>query len=255
MKKVEIKKNYVVTFFLDGVQDSVKFCCAQYDALLHDCKKWYRAKYDEGYDKPSFEIKEIVAYKSATALFLDNEKVRSLKLLFGAVKGLTEYYLKENEILKYKAIRRFSESMKNNMQNEFYASANICDNTVWSWTDKFKAFDKETFLHYMEGRPVKLDQWTMFLMTADVQRTRSILDLVREWNLDNQPQDYVMPFKEDFMACKSDQQFCKTLLKWTDLIRWNPENLSLYDGSIPQPRPSHYEDEINPEFDSDAFLD
>lgn len=249
------KKSYIVSFWLDEVPEAVKICSAEYDILLRDCKKWYHAKYEEGYDKPRFEIKEIYHKKPITSLFLDREKVQALKSLFEAIAGLFRCYMDEGNTSKYNALRRFSESMKNSMQNEFYMTANICDNTVWHWTDKFKLFDEQTYLFYCEGNRVKLSAWSMFLITSERERAREILELVKEWNLDDQPEEYVKPFQEDFMACKSEQQFCNTLLKWSDLIRWNPEKLSLYDGSIPQPRPSHYDDEFNPEYDSDAFMD
>lgn len=254
MKKV-IKKQYVVSFYLDERQDSVKFCFADYDSLLRDCKKWWHERYDEGFDMPRFEIKEVVHYKSVTSLFLEKEKVQDLKQLFGAINGLSEYYAGEGNTSKHNALARFLESMRNSMLDEFYNTARISDNTVWHWTDKFKLFDEQTYLYYLEGVREKQSKWVMFLMSAQRDRVVEILNLVKEWNLDEQPEEYSTHFKEDFMACTSDQQFCNTLLKWIDLIRWNPEKLSLYDGTIPQPRSAHYDDEFNPEFDSDAFLD
>jgi len=254
MNKV-IKKQFVVSFYLDEKLDCIRLCCADYDALLRDCKKWYHEKYEEGYDKPRFEIKEVVHYKSVTSLFLEKEKVHYIRQLYAAVNGLAEYYTGEGNISKCSALRRFSESMKKSMLEEFYHTARISDNTVWRWTDDFKLFDEQMYLYYLEGEREHQSQWTMFLMTSPRERVVQILELVKDWNLDEQPEEYSTHFKEDFMACKSDQQFCNTLLKWTDLIRWNPEKLSLYDGSIPQPRSAHYEDEYNPDFDSDAFLD
>lgn len=254
MKKV-ITKQYTVSFYLEDKLDCVKLCCADYDALLRDCKKWYYDKYEEGYDKPRFEIKEVVHYKSVTSLFLEKDKVHDLKQLFAAVNGLSEYYAGEGNSSKQNALRLFSDSMKNAMLDEFYHTARISDNTLWHWTDQFKLFDEQTYLYYLEGERVKQSQWAMFLMNSPRDRVVEILELVKDWNLDEQPEEYSTHFKEDFIACKSDQQFCNTLLKWTDLIRWNPDKLSLYDGSIPQPRSAHYEDEFNPEFDSDAFLD
>lgn len=191
--------------------------------------------------------------KPLTSFFLEKDKREALCTLLKGVKAKYRSYGPGEDYVKEK-LRDFSVDMWNKLQNEFYMTADVCWNSIWNYQDAFERFDSYGYL--LVGAPEQLTSWTQKLKNNYHREWAiEVLKLIKDFNLDNQPSDYSTAFMNDFMAVKTHQQFCSALLKWTDLIRWSPEKLSLYDNTFQQPVNVHYEDELNPDVDSDAILD
>lgn len=192
--------------------------------------------------------------KPLTSLFLDKDKRKALAELLKAAKD--KYATYEKDDVKRLRLKRFSYDMYNSLQNEFYMTANICDNSIWKWQDKLSEFDTYGYLYYDVGNIQELSEWTI-LVKGWYNRNWAVevLRLIKDFNLDSQEPEYVTVFMNDFKTAKNEQQFCSAILKWTDLIHWSPWKLSLYDNTFPQPVSAHYEDDFNPEVDSDSILD
>lgn len=193
--------------------------------------------------------------KPITSLFLDKEKRQSILALQKAIKDKYAQY-KPGDVKKSR-LKDLALDMWNSMQNEFYMTASICDNTVWHWQDELEKFDEQGYL--IERTPEELTDWTKLCKGwYDRNRLQEVLNLVRDFNLDCQPSEFVEAFQSDFRAAKNNDTFCSAIYKWTDLIYWSPWKLSLLDSTYFQPKSAHYEDDFNPDVDdaeSDIFLD
>ena len=266
-------KQWKVTFHRRDELDVVKyFTCNKFEVLKS--VKLLNDKYREEGFVGVYSTVEEVPYtpKPLTSLFLEKDKREALCSLLKSVKAQYKAYkeiakdspttnrlgakglITSQEKFKQCQLRRFAEDMWNSLQNEFYMTADITWNSIWRYQDEFKEFDKSGYL--LGVIPEKLLPWTEKLKNNYHRDwTIEVLKLIKDFNLDNQPEDYSTAFMNDFMAVKNHQQFCSVLLKWTDLIRWSPEKLSLYDNTFQQPMSVHYEDDYNPEVDSDSILD
>lgn len=192
--------------------------------------------------------KQNVVHKvSLTKIFLDKETYDSVVSLMKGIKDKYKTYPKED--LKKSRLKSFAENMWNSLKNEFFHSCKICPNTLWEWQDKFSAFDEYGYL--LDEPSVELSDWSA-IIEGWYKREWAIevMKLIKDFNLDNQDSDYVTVFKNDFMKVKNDQEFCSTLLKWSDLIYWSPWKLALYDNTFQQPLNAHYDDEFNDDYDS-----
>lgn len=250
---MKVIRQWKVTFHRRDELDVVKyFTCNKYD-LFKSIKQINEKYRGEGYVGVHNTIEEVVAApKPLTSLFLEKDKREALCSLLKSVKAKYKSYDKED--VKRARLRDFSVGMWNSLQNEFYMSADVCWNSIWKFQDAFEQFDSCGYL--LVGEPVKLDAWTEKLKNNYHRDwTIEVLKLIKDFNLDSQPECYVAAFMDDFMAVKNHQQFCGALLKWTDLIRWSPDKLSLLDDTYMQPKSVHYEDEYNPDVDSDYILD
>ena len=137
MKKTKL---FHVSYFLDKNPMGTERLCAQSEAdLLKHLKRWYYREYKKGFS-PKFEYKEIVQYKPLTALFVDKDVREALNGLVKDVKDLYKSYADDS--VKKARLKTFSVEMWNELQDEFYHTANICINSVWKWSDKFKVFDE-----------------------------------------------------------------------------------------------------------------
>lgn len=181
--------------------------------------------------------------KSVTRFFLTKEKCESVKTLQQSFKEV--YKESHNRPL----LKDLANDMWNSIQNEFYMTANISDNSIWSWTDKVAAFEESGYLLVPANRE-ELTEWTMLLKGFYNQEwTYEVLKLLKDFSLDCQPHDYVVAFQNDFTKVKTQADFCAALLKWNDLIYWNPDKLHLLDNTFQQPLNSHYDDEFNDDCD------
>lgn len=184
--------------------------------------------------------------KSLTSFFLTKEQCESVKTLQKSIKDLYGTYDKEDA--KRSLLKNLANDMWNALQNEFYMSANISENSIWSWTDKVAEFEESGYLLVPSERE-ELTEWTQLLQGwYNREWAHEVLKLLKEFNLDNQPTDYVVAFQNDFKKVKTQADFCAALLKWNDLIYWNPEKLHLLDNTFQQPVNSHYDDEFNDDF-------
>lgn len=176
-----------------------------------------------------------------TSFFLEKDKVKSLATLLKAVKDLYSTYPKES--VKRARLKDFSVSMWNDLQNEFYMSADICDNTIWKWSDRLETFDEYGYL--AEPEPCELTEWSQLLKGWFNQEwTFQVLALIKDFNLDNQNPTYVTAFQNDFKKVKNQYEFCGALTKWNDLILWSPDKITMLDGTFIQPVNEHYENEF-----------
>lgn len=188
-----------------------------------------------------------IHHHSLTSFFLESDKLHQLKVLMKEIK--LQYRLYEKEDIRRYRLRNLSLDMWNSLQNEFYMTANICQNTIWQWQDKFDRYHESGY--FLEDKePCELTDWSMFLKSwTDQEWTRQVLNLVKDFNLDNQKPEYVVMFQNDFKSVRNREQFCSVVTKWMDLIYWSPWKLSLYDNCIPQPKSAHYDDDFNPEYE------
>ena len=250
--------------------------CNKFDLLklLKSEYAFYRKEKDGVYIK--FEE---VPYspKPLTSMFLEKAKYEALvnlqkeyKKLYTSYSHLS-FYKSHEEILRHFSmeglkcseyeyafkqykLHEFAVGMWNDMENEFYMTADICWNTIWKYQDALQQFDRMGYL--LVGTPEKLSDWSVKIKeNYHREWTVELLKLIKDFNLDNQPEDYVNSFMNDFKSVHDRSSFCSALYKWTELIRWAPEKLALLDGTYVQPISVHYEDDYNPDVDSDAILD
>lgn len=207
--------------------------------------------------------KKVVAKKPLTSFFLEKDKrealcnlLKSMKDLYKVYKGTTkdehkvEGIICSNAQFKRVQLKRFAEYVWNELQNEFYMTADISWNSIWRYQDEFKDFDESGYL--LGTIPTPLLDWVVLLKSWTNQEwAREVLNLIKDFNLDQQKPDYVTVFMNDFKAVRNKEMFCSAVLKWTDLIHWSPWKLSLYDNTFQQPRSVHYEDDYNPDVDYD----
>lgn len=221
---------------------------------------------------------------SVMKLFLDKDKQCQLKQLFLAYKALYESY--EKGSLWAIRLRVKIYEMYGRIESEFYHTADVCQNTIWQWQDYLDNFprtgcllcsyphieDLYDSLNLAETESEKrriqssisawwkhqkespfFDPWRELLSSwHNRQRVISILQLVKDFNLDNQDSALVNMFKTDFMCASTDKQFASALIKWNDLILWSPWKQELYRDCCPLPANSHWEDEYNPDFNDNS---
>lgn len=245
-------KCWTVVFY-DGKTEleSARWTCTK-NELWTRLKSWL-AEAKSTYDGPRFEFTEVVHQKPITSLFLDKEKRKSILDLQKSIKDKYRTY-PEGDVKRLR-LKNLAIDMWNSIQNEFYMTANICDNTVWHWQDAIADFDEFGYLYDRE--PTELTDWTK-LLSGWYHREWAIevLKFVKDFNLDNQSSEYVTAFQNDFKKVKDEKQLCSVLLKWNDLVYWSPWKLSLLDNTFQQPINMHYEDEFNPDVEeSDDMLD
>lgn len=190
------------------------------------------------------------AHKNLTSLFLAKDKRQQLCDLLKAVKTQYKSYDKDN--VKRARLKVFAEDMWNALQNEFFHTCDISDNSIWKWQDDLKNFDEYGYL--IERKPEELSDWSV-LIKGWYKREWSVevLNLIKDFNLDNREPEFTSVFKDDFRHVKNQEQFVSAIYKWTDLIYWSPWKLALLESKIPQPRSVHYEDDYNPDVDEVEF--
>lgn len=184
---------------------------------------------------------------SLTKLFLEKDKIHEIGKLMKTVKDLYKSYA-EDDVKRFR-LKDLANDMWNSLQNEFYMTANICDNTVWHWQDEVEKFDEYGYL--IERKPCELEPWSRLVQSwYHKEWAIEVMKLIKDFNLDNQNPDYVAVFQGDFKKVKDEQEFCSVLMKWNDLIYWSPWKLSLYDNTFQQPLNSHWDSEFNLDYDS-----
>ena len=194
---------------------------------------------------------------SLTKHFLEKKTIKELAELLKKVKDLYKSYSEDdvrNSVVLSRMRAKFrlkdlANDMWDSLQNEFYMTANICDNTVWHWQDEVEKFDEYGYL--IERKPCGLTDWSK-LVTSWYRKewALGVLKLIKDFNLDNQNPDYVVAFQNDFKKVKNESEYCSALLKWNDLIYWSPWKLSLYDNTFQQPLSSKWDDDFNSDVDS-----
>lgn len=241
--KTQKVKEYKVVFFADGSEIGTRVLQVSKQQLWKKLKNWLAYMRENGREHPHFEITEVYHEKSLMSLFLEKERLSQVGLLLKSAKELVNSYdEKDPKHLRAKYLRG---CLINSLKDEFYMTADICENTVWKWQDLISQFDKVGYLLEKYPDPEYTD-WTDFFRTCYIREWKvEILKLVKEWNLDNQEQTFVSLFQHDFMACKSKEQFYSAVLKWTDLIHWSPWRLEFFRYSIPQPLNNHWDDDYN----------
>ena len=191
-------------------------------------------------------------WKSLTSIFLAKDVRMSIVALQKTIKAMYKSYAEDS--IKRNRLKDLALDMWISMQNEFYMTASICDNTIWYWQDEVEKFDEYGYL--IERRPVGFTEWTSLLKGwYNRNWAYEVLTFIKDWNLDNQDPEYVKVFQRDFMKVENSEQFCSVLYKWNDLVHWSPWKMSLLDTSFQMPTSVHYEDDFNPDVDSDAYLD
>lgn len=184
---------------------------------------------------------------SLTKHFLEKKTIKELAELMKKVKDLYKSYSEDD--VKKSRLKDLANDMWNSLQNEFYMTANICDNTVWYWQDEVEKFDEYGYL--IERKPCELSAWSQLVQSwYHKEWAIEVMKLIKDFNLDNQNPDYVAVFQGDFKKVKDEQEFCSVLMKWNDLIYWAPWKLSLYDNTFQQPLNSHWDSEFNLDYDS-----
>ena len=185
-----------------------------------------------------------------TSLFLAKDKRQQLCTLLKDVKTLYKSYDKED--VKHSRLKTFAEDMWNSLQNEFFHTCDISDNSIWKWQDDLKVFDEYGYL--LERKPEELSDWSKLIKGwYHKEWAIEVLKLIQDFNLDNREPAYTSVFKDDFLRVKNQEQFVSAIYKWTDLIYWSPWKLALLESKIPQPRSVHYEDDYNPDVDEVEF--
>jgi hypothetical protein len=205
--------------------------------------------------------------KSLTSIFLAQDKRLSIAALLKSIKAQYRVYMDatkderkveglicSNSQYKQAELRRFAEYVWNSLQNEFYHTADISWNSIWRFQDEFEGFDESGYL--MVTMPEPLTEWTKLVKSwYNRNWAYEVLNFIKDWNLDNQDPEYVRVFQADFKKVKDEEQFISALYKWNDLVHWSPWKMSLLDTSFQMPQSVHYEDDFNPDVDSDAYLD
>lgn len=244
-------KEYSVSYYLDGLFVETRcYRCASKSQLFKDILMPWYYEHKEGGENPRFDYHEVVHYKPLSALFLSEEKRKAIAGIYQNVRNTYRTY-RECDEYRAGALRKTAWDMHNSLQNEFYMSADICDNTVWHWNDVLDTYDTCGYM-LAPKKPTELSGWSQLLMGwYNRQWAVEVLRLIRDFNLDNQNPDHVSVFQSDFARVKSDKELHSCLLKWNDLIFWSPWKLSFYDDAAPQLASLHYEDEVNPDYVSD----
>lgn len=271
MKKVMKKiHEYEVTFYLYGKKVETRRYNETKDGLWKKIKNWPAEQREKDWNSaPRFEINEVVHHKPITSLFLSQDLRKELN---GLIADAKKVYASITDEFKKKMFRNMCEHVWAQMQNEFYHTANISKEQLFAFQDLIVDFD-DWYLTF-NREPAQLDDWSKLLKEWTCRTWAvEVLKLIRDFNLDSQPRDYVLAFQSDFMKVQSNKQFCATLLKWNDFIYWNPEKLSLLDSTFCQPVSVHFEGDENPDVgesarcgfddvtldeqyvDSDAYLD
>lgn len=197
-------------------------------------------------------MKTKLKIRSLTSFFLARETVQSVISLQRSIKDMYGSYAPED--VKKARLKVLATDMWNSLQNEFYMTANICPNTVWEWQDRIASFDEYGYL-LVDGVSCELSEWTILVKGwYKKEWGYEVLKLIKDFNLDNQPTDYVTVFMNDFKKARNDVEFSSVLLKWNDLIYWSPWKLSLYDNTFQKPLPVHYDEDFEPEVDSVDLL-
>lgn len=245
-------KEYKVDFF-DGKESlGTRTLQVSKQQLWKKLKLWLEVARDRGREKPRFEITEVYHEKPLTTLFLDKDKREQISGLLKSAKELLKSYDKDS--VKFARARRMALCMWNEVQNEFYMSTKICDNTVWKWQDCIAEFDRTGYL--FDNEPCELTEWTKFLTGLYIRQWAvEILNIVKDWNLDNQDPVYVKNFQHDFMRAKNKEEFYSALLKWTDLIYWSPWKMKFMENSVPQPLNMHWEDDYNEDLENNMIAE
>lgn len=245
-------KEYKVDFF-DGKEPlGTRTLQVTKQQLWKKLKLWLEVARDRGREKPRFEITEVYHEKPLTSLFLEKERISDVNDLLKSVKELVKSYEK-GSVKRDRAIK-MGLSMWNELQNEFYMSTNICDNTIWKWQDYIESFDRTGYL--FDRGEICLDAWATFMKGLYIRQWAvEILNLVKDWNLDNQDPLYVLNFQHDFMRAKNKEEFYSALLKWTDLIYWSPWKMKFMDNSLPQPLNMHWEDDYNEDLENNMIAE
>lgn len=235
-------KEYKVVFYADGSELGTRNLQVTKQQLWKKLKNWMAYMRENGREHPHFEITEVYHEKSLMSLFLDKERLSQVGLLVKSAKELVASYDKEDP--KRCRAELLRDRMVISLKDEFFMTADICENTVWKWQDLISQFDKVGYL--LEVPYAESSEWGIFFENCYIREWKvEILKLVKDWNLDNQEQTFVSLFQHDFMACKSKEQFYSAILKWTDLIHWSPWKLEFYRYSIPQPLNNHWDDDFN----------
>lgn len=238
-------KNYIVTLFLDGREIGKERWQGAEADVLKRFKKWaYQQKLKDF--RPRFTIEEEKRCKPLTSLFLSESKRSTLSTLMKSFREKYASYDKED--IKRKRLKELATNMWNSLQDEFFHTADISDNSIWKWQDKLAAYEDYEYLY--DVRPAELSDWSVLLKGwYHREWAVEVLKLVKDFNLDNENPEYVLAFKNDFKSVKNEQQFISAIYKWSDLIYWSPWKLSLLENSFEQPRNVHYEDDFNPDVD------
>lgn len=287
----QTQKEYIVTLYLDEKQVMEKTVNQFFYIVLKRVKAWCDEKIRHGHTA-GYNIQEVKKWHTSAQvpsrvvesevsmmkLFLPKERYDQLQKLFADYKSLYKSYETGSE----KSIRLRSRIffMYSCIEDEFYMSADVCQETIWKWADELENFDRTGYLlnpcpdledlyqdlslaetvqdrKSISSRIVKLwhnisengsSVWTKFLKVSQRPRVLSILDLIKNFNLDNQESEVVEMFQNDFMSASSDERFSSVLIKWNDLILWSPWKLDLFKGSCPLPTNSHWESDYNLDF-------
>ena len=93
---------------------------------------------------------------SLTKHFLEKKTIKELAELLKKVKDLYKSY-SEDDVKKFR-LKDLANDMWDSLQNEFYMTANICDNTLWYWQDEVEKFDEYGYL--IERKPCGLTDWS-----------------------------------------------------------------------------------------------
>ena len=211
----------------------------------------YRNAFGKTYTQ---KVKQFDHFKHLVKTFVSQEKRDALNGILSEVKLQLMSYDKED--YKHAQLVKFGKNLWKELKSEFYRTADISDNTIWKNQDFLETFDEQGYL-IVEDREGRIDAWVEKMEGwYDIMWPTSVLNLIKDFNLDCQPSEYANLFMDDFQQVKNQPQFCSAITKWTDLIFWSPWKLELLAGKIEEPRGSHYEDEFNPEtVDSDDILD
>lgn len=241
-KQIQKVKEYKVVFYADGSEIGTRNLQVTKQQLWQKLKNWLAYMRDNGREHPHFEITEVYHEKSLMSLFLEKERLSQVGLLVKSAKELVASYDKEDP--KRSRAEAVLQRMCYSLKDEFYMTADVCENTVWKWQDILSQFDKVGYL--LDIPDPEVTAWTQFFEDCYIRDWKvEILKLVKDWNLDNQEQTFVSLFQHDFMACKTKEQFYSAVLKWTELIHWSPWKLEFYRYSIPQPLNNHWDDDFN----------
>lgn len=249
VNKTQKVKEYKVVFFADGSEIGTRVLQVSKQQLWKKLKNWLAYMRENGREHPHFEITEVYHEKSLMSLFLEKERLSQVGLLVKSAKELVASYDKEDP--KRSRAEAVLQRMCYSLKDEFYMTADVCENTVWKWQDIISQFDKVGYL--LDIPDPEVTAWMQFFEDCYIREWKvEILKLVKDWNLDNQEQTFVSLFQHDFMSAKNKEQFYSAVLKWTDLIHWSPWKLGFFRYSIPQPLNMHWEDDYNEDV-SDVF--
>lgn len=207
-------------------------------------------------------MSKVVKQVLKCSYFLDAEQKLALGFLLKAARQQYAKYPVGD--MKRQRMYWFSLDMWNDLQNEFYETADISLNTFWKWQDRLDQFDKCGYLFYDSiSRVQELTSWAIFMRCSPQKRVFDVLKFIRDCKIDGLPPEIVDKFRKELFSwevareTRTDEKgFSRIMMKWFDLTRWSPWKLSLLDDTFSQPVSVHYEDEFNPDVeDCDAYLD